>query len=380
MVNLKVNNDAENTIPWSIQMSESVMQRNPNPPKKWGYEYGVVYKGMEQVWLRTKDQRYFDYIKLCMDAYIEENGNIRTYKPEEYNIDHVNNGKLLFPLFHKTGEEKYKKAAFLLRSQLETHPRTKEGGFWHKKIYPHQMWLDGLYMGDTFYAEFISTFGKPEDYDDVTKQFILIEKYTKDAQTGLLYHGWDESREQEWADSKTGCSKCFWGRAMGWYAMAIVDVLDYLPAEHKDQKKIIQIFNDMVDALIKVQDEESGVWYQVLDQKGREGNYREASASCMFVYSIVKAVRKGYIDSSYLAAARKGFDGILKEFIRIDDQGLVNLENNCEVAGLGKPPNAGAAFKYRDGSFEYYVSEPIVANDEKGIGAFILAAFELESL
>lgn len=361
---------------WSVRMADSEMIREPLKLKKWGaYDSGVVLKGIEHVWRATNDQKYFDYVKKNVDEYVEEDGNIRTYDLAEYNIDQINNGKLLLMLYQETGIEKYKKAAYLQREQLKTHPRTSEGGFWHKKIYPHQMWLDGIFMGGPFYAEFAKVFNEPEIFDDVALQVTLIAKHTKDPKTGLFYHGWDESKQQKWANPETGCSPNFWGRAMGWYAVAIVDILDFLPENHPRRQEIIRIFQELVDAVLKVQDQTTGLWYQVLDQGGREGNYHEASASAMFVYAIAKAVRKGYLAKEYLTAARKGYDGIIKNLIKVDDQGLVNLTQICSVAGLGRVlPTA----PYRDGSFEYYISEPVVTNDPKGVGAFILASIEME--
>jgi unsaturated rhamnogalacturonyl hydrolase len=276
-------------------------------------------------------------------------------------------------MYRATGAEKYKKAAHLLRKQLESHPRTKEGGFWHKFIYTNQMWLDGLYMGSPFYAEFTKLFGDEKDFDDVAKQIILMEKYAKDDKTGLLYHGWDESRQQLWSNKETGCSPNFWSRAMGWYCMAIVDVLDYLPKDHSQRPSIIEILNNIVKALIKVQHPTQGVWYQVLDQEDREGNYLEASGSCMFTYAIAKGISNGYLSKEYVEVVAKAYKGIIDHFIEIDDKGLVNLNGTCMVAGLGGNP-------YRDGSYDYYIGEPIKYNDLKGVGAFILASAEVEKI
>lgn len=355
------------------RMADSVMVREPELKEKWSYDYGVIYKGIEQVWLETGEMKYFDYIKRNMDIFIDEEGNIRNYTGKEYNIDHINNGKILFLLYKETGDERYKKAAFLLRQQLYNHPRTKDGGFWHKKIYTHQMWLDGLYMGSPFYAEFAKTFGNAEDFHDVARQLILMEKHAKDSKTGLLYHGYDESREQSWADKDTGCSPNFWSRAMGWYSMAIVDVLDYLPENHADRSKVIDILNRVVGAIIKVQDEASGVWYQVMDKGGKEGNYLEASGSCMFVYAMAKGILKGYLSEEYLDTVVKGYKGSIDTFIEVDEDGLVNLKGTCMGAGLGGTP-------YRDGSYEYYINEPVRYNDLKGIGAFIQASAQVERL
>jgi unsaturated rhamnogalacturonyl hydrolase len=235
------------------------------------------------------------------------------------------------------------------------------------------MWLDGIYMASPFYAEFASRFGEPEGFDDVAHQIILIQEHIRDPTTGLLYHAWDESRSQHWADPQTGCSPHFWGRALGWYAMAIPDVLDHLPLDHPQRDRLVTIFRAAMDAVVRVQDPDSGVWYQVLDQGDRRGNYLESSASCMFVYALTKGVRKGYLDGQYLAAARRGYDGILREFITVDDQGMVNLDGICAVAGLGGSP-------YRDGSYGYYVGEKVIANEYKGVSPFIMASLEMERM
>ncbi len=367
-------------LPWSERMALSQMYRdgdslsyNEANNSRWIYDKGTYLKGIEAVWKKTNNPMYFDYIRNTINSFITPEGEIRTYKLDDYNIDMINSGKLLLSIYRVTKEEQFKKAAFLLMKQLKNQPRTNEGGFWHKKRYPYQMWLDGLYMGDPFYAEFSLLFNQPENFDDVANQIIYIESHTRDPKSGLLYHAWDESKKQEWADKQTGCSPNFWNRSMGWYAMAIVDVLDYLPENHSQREKIISIFRNMTDALLKVQDSTSGVWYQVLDQGNRKGNYLEASGSSMIVYSIAKAIRKGYLDQIYYPSAKKGYDGLIATFIKVEPNGLVTLTRNCRGAGLGGDP-------YRDGSFEYYISEPIIDNDLKGVGPFIMASVEMEEL
>jgi unsaturated rhamnogalacturonyl hydrolase len=361
-------------------MAKSVLKHHPeawmvdfkNKPR-WGYMQGLILKAILQVWQTHGNKALKEYAYKYYDRFVREDGTIETYDLEEYNIDRINAGKPLFHLYKETGNDKYKKAIFLLRKQMKTHPRTKVGGFWHKKIYPYQMWLDGLYMASPFLAQFAGTFNELEMFDDIAQQYILMEKYARDEKTGLLYHGWDESRLQRWADPKTGLSPHFWGRGMGWYAMALVDVLDFLPKEHPEYNDIIAILKRLCTAVTKFQDDKTGLWYQVVDQDTREGNYLEASASCMFVYSLLKGVRKGYIDSSYIAAARKGYNGILTQLIEVDDDGLVNIHQGCASAGLGGNP-------YRDGSYAYYINEKIRSNDPKSVGPFILASLEFESM
>lgn len=371
---------ASSHVPWSIRMADSEMQRrgdsflyNENVKTSWVYETAVFMKGLEQVWRQTGEEKYFAYIKKFVDSYVEPEGSIKTYELEEYNIDHVNPGKLLLTLYNATQDETYKKAAFLTMKQLESHPRTKEGGFWHKKIYPWQMWLDGIYMGSPFYAEFAQMFDRPEAFDDIANQIIFVANHTHDPKTGLYYHGWDESKQQKWADPATGCSPNFWGRAIGWYAMGIVDVLDFFPNDHPKREQIIGILRNIASGVQKYQDEKTGLWYQVMDQGGREGNFLEASASSMFVYALAKAARNGYLDQHYFAVAEKGYRGILENFIKMEPDGRVTLTQICQVAGLGGKP-------YRDGSYEYYISTPIVDNDLKGVGPFIMASVEMERL
>ncbi|MBN2163040.1 MAG: glycoside hydrolase family 88 protein [Pontiellaceae bacterium] len=363
---------------WAEKMAETVMARNADLMSmdfasrlKWSYTYGLVMKALWEVMEKTEDHKIFDYINSYYDRMINEDGTIQTYDMETYNIDMINPGKVLFRLCDETGNKKYKTAIMTLREQMKKHPRSSEGGFWHKKRYAHQMWLDGLYMGSPFLAQYAKHFNEPELFDDVANQIILMEKYTRDPEAGLLYHGWDESREQKWADPETGCSPHFWGRAMGWFAMAIVDVLDEFPANHPKRPELEAILDRLFTALVGVQDPDSGLWYQVLDQSDREGNYLEASASCMYVYSMAKAVRLGYADRKYMAAACKGWDGILTHLTTVDENGWVDIHQCCAVAGLGGNP-------YRDGSFEYYVGEEIRDNDPKAVGPFILAALELE--
>jgi unsaturated rhamnogalacturonyl hydrolase len=367
------------TKPLSERMATTVMEtfyknaaRNESgAPARWTYEYGVVLNGLEEVWLSTGDGKYFKYIQQGVDRFVNEDGTINTYRLEEYNIDQVKTGTALLLLYKVTGQEKYKKAADLLRAQLKTHPRTNEGGFWHKKIYPFQMWLDGLYMGEPFYAEYAAMFHDADAFDDIANQFIWMEKNSRDDKTGLLYHGWDESKQQRWADKTTGRSPNFWGRAMGWYAMALVDVLDHFPKEHPKRNEIVAILNREAEAIEKFQDAKSGLWWQVLDKGGEKGNYLEASASCMFVYALAKGARQGNLPGKYLKVAGRGYQGIQKEFIETLSDGQVNLKGVVSVAGLGGNP-------YRDGSYEYYLSEKVVTNDPKGVGAFLMASNEME--
>ena len=362
---------------WARRTCDWFMARRPDGlGETWEYDNGLILRGCEQLGVKTNDQKYFDYVKKSLDKLIAADGTIKGYKLDDYNIDNVNSGKLLFGLYTRSTDTKdrdrYTKALFLLRSQMKTHPRTSDGGFWHKKIYPNQMWLDGLYMASPFLAQFAGTFNEPALYDDVAKQVLLMERHARDPKTGLLYHGWDESKQQRWANPPTGLSPEFWGRSMGWYAMALVDVLDYLPEKHAKRAEVLAVLERLATAVVAVQDKERGVWWQVLDKPTGARNYREASATAMFVYALSKGVRKGWLDKAkFELAAKRGYTGLVNEFAGVDKQGNVELRGVCKVAGLGGNP-------YRDGSYEYYVSTDIASNDPKGLGAFILASVERE--
>jgi len=363
---------------WPQRIADSFIKRHPADVindtvynNKWTYDQGVFLEALRQVYQKSGDKKYFDYIKTNIDMFVQPDGNIKTYKISEFNIDNVNTGKSLLFLYSKTKEAKYKIAADSLRKQLANQPRTKSNGFWHKKIYPNQMWLDGLYMGEPFYAQYSKLFNNSKDFDDIARQFILIEKQTRDEKTGLLYHAWDESRQMKWADPETGRAPNFWSRAMGWYAMALVDILDFFPAKHPQRTDIIKILQRLADALMKAQDNKTGLWYQVTNMPDRKGNYLEASASCMFAYAFAKGANKGYLNKKYLVAAKKAFEGIISNLVTIGKDDTIDLHQTCKSAGLGGNP-------YRDGSFEYYVNEPKRTNDLKGYGPFIMAAVELE--
>lgn len=370
-------------LPWSQRMLQSEIKRFPeawmldyNKNPKWSYPTAIVLEGAEKLYEKTGNKEYYNYITKFGDTMVKEDGTIVSYDLSKYNIDMLNCGNVLLYLYEKEKKEKYLKALQTLRSQIDGQPRTSEGGFWHKKIYPNQMWLDGLYMGEPFYANYTHEFSKGADaekaYNDIVNQFDLIQKHLLDKKTGLLYHAWDESKEQAWANKETGLSPNFWSRAMGWYGMAMVDVLDYLPKNHPGRAKLISYLKSYTDAVIKVQDKETGLWYQVLDKGGEKGNYLEATGSSMFTYVIIKSVNKGYLPKSYKTYAKKGYDGIIKNLISVDENGVVSLNKCCAVAGLGGTP-------YRSGSFEYYVNEEIRSNDPKGTGPFILASLEFEN-
>lgn len=342
---------------------------------KWNYTTGLELKSFIDVGLKYSDNSMIEYAEKWYDAIIDSTGAIQTYKKEKYNVDHICPGRNLFYLYETTGKEKYKKAIELLRSQLEDHPRTSEGGFWHKQIYPSQMWLDGLYMAQPFYAEYTTKY-TPESqrdsiYKDIVNHFVVAAKHTYDEKTSLYRHAWDESKEMFWCDKATGQSQHAWGRALGWYCMGIVEVLDWIPEEIEERNELIGILKDIYNVLPKYADTDTGMWYQVLDCPGREGNYVEATCSAMFTYVALKAVRKGYLDESMREYAEKMYQDLLKTFISENSDGTISLTNCCAVAGLGGKNN-------RSGDYDYYINEKICENDPKGIGPLIWAALEME--
>ena len=343
----------------------------PGGKAKWDYTTGLFTFALLKLNEQTNDPRDLKFAEDTMGSFVKPDGEINGYKPQDESLDNIAPGRTVLALWQITQDERYRNAATLLRKQLDTQPRTGDGGFWHKQRYPHQMWLDGLYMAEPFYAEYAKLFNEPVDFDDVAKQIRLADKHTYDAETGLFYHGWDESKSQPWADRITGTSSNFWGRAMGWYAMAMVDVLDYFPTNHPARPQIIATFQKLCAGVVKYQDPQTGLWWQVVDQGHRKGNYLEATASSMFVYAMAKGINHGYLPRSYEPATLKGYRGIIEHLIRDDGNGRWSLTHCCSVAGLGYG---------RDGSFEYYVNEPVVDNDLKGIGPFILAGIEVQQL
>ena len=363
-------------LKWSERMAQSVMKRHEQSfmiddatEPKWDYVHGLVLKSIEELSKKHNNPAYNNYIKSYADILIDDKGVIKTYKLENYNIDMVVAGRILFDLYSSTKDNRYLVAMHMLRKQIEQQPRTSNGGFWHKKVYPNQMWLDGLYMGEPFYAQYTITFEKGKNLDDVAKQFELIQEHATDKKTGLLYHGWDESKKMPWANPETGTSPNFWSRSIGWYMMALVDVLDYFPKDHPKQKELVGYLNTIAENLVRFQDK-SGLWYQVTDMGPKEGNYLEASGSAMFTYALAKGANKGYLPSKFKALANKAFDGLTQKLIKVAVDGEVTITQACAVAGLGGNP-------YRDGSYEYYVNERKKDNDPKATGPFILAALQL---
>lgn len=348
---------------WNIEKIRS------GEPTKWNYIDGCMIKAILELYAITQDKKYLDFADRFIDYFVQEDGTIKDYEVKEYNIDNINAGKTLFELYELTGKEKYRKAIDTVYEQIKTQPRTKEGNFWHKKIYPHQVWLDGLYMAQPFYMEYELKFNEGKHCEDIYKQFAQVEKLMKDPKSDLYYHGYDASREMFWCNKETGLSQNFWLRAMGWYVMALVDTLQQIEDKNSEgYKLLLRLFREAMETLIKYQDE-SGMWYQVIDQGARSGNYLETSGSAIMAYAILKGVRLGYLDASYKSLGEKAFTGICDKYL-YKKKGEMRLGGICLVAGLGGKEK-------RDGSFEYYISEPVVENEAKGIAPLLLAYTEL---
>lgn len=361
---------------WAGKAVETMLKREPevNLKGKWEYEDGLMLNGVMDVYERTKDQRYLEYIKHFFDTYIDDDGNVKGYDPELFRLDDINNGKVLLKLYFITKEPKYKLVLDRLFDQLQKQPRTPSDLFWHKKNYPNQVWLDGIYMGDVFYAEYLHYFVQDPDFTDVIHQFTKSYDIALDKQTGLCYHAVDESKEMYWANKENGHSPHFWLRSIGWYVMAMTDVLEYLPEDNPGRQQILTNLRNLLDALRKVADPATNLWYQIPDEGDRPMNYLESSGSLMILNAIAKSLRMGYLEDQedWQAFLKKGWENALQQFISITNEGYVNVNKIAHVGGLGGP-------NHRDGSFAYYMSEPIVVNDHKGTGPFIMLANEMHA-
>jgi unsaturated rhamnogalacturonyl hydrolase len=362
----------------SRAMAETVIRQWPAGvvsttahPGGWGYEEGALLDGMAAEWHTTADGQDFAYVKAAVDKYVTADGAITGYRGEGQTLDDIELGRAVLLVYRVTRQAKYYQAAMFLHDQLALQPRTASGGYWHKKIYPNQMWLDGAYMAEPFRAAYAVTFQEPADFDDIAKQLLLMDAKMRDPKTGLMKHGWDESKSMAWADQRTGLSPEVWARAMGWYAMALVDVLDWFPKDHPQRGALVAALKRTADAAVKFQDAKTGLWWQVMDQGERAGNYPEASASCMFVYALAKGVRMGYLPQRDEASARHGWEGVQRLFVTTGADGLMVLSGTVKVGGLGGTP-------YRSGTYDYYVGEKTQSNDAKGVGAFLLAGSEME--
>ena len=351
---------------WNIEKVRS------GEPSSWNYIDGCMITALLAMHEITGDERYFTFAESFIDWFISDDGSIRTYKPEKFNLDDINEGRVLFELYDRTGKEKYRLAADKLREQLRNQPRTFEGNFWHKAIYPNQVWLDGLYMAQPFYALYEKHFASG-DFTDTLTQIETVRARMFDEEKGLYYHGYDASRSAFWADPETGRSKNFWLRSIGWFAVSLADLCEILP-EGEGSDRIKAIFAELMAGAARYADPETGLYWQVVDQGGREGNYLETSGSSMLAYAMLKGARLGVLSNDYAAKGEKTFRGIVEKYLSFTD-GELNLGGICLVAGLGPENN-----RRRDGSYEYYISEPVVANDAKGVAPFLLCYTEIKRL
>jgi unsaturated rhamnogalacturonyl hydrolase len=405
------------TLGWSVLMANSEIARLKQqlfaPPKgtgRWDYTTGLYADALIRLSQETGNPAYEKNAEATIGSFIDPHGKIATYAPKDkkdakkkgpvispiykskrathpaviekkkdprvlpgFSLDQVQSGFATLELYQLTGEERFRLAADILRRQLRHQPRTPQGGFWHKGGYPEQMWLDGLYMGEPFYAAYATRFDEPRDFDDIVRQLELVGEHTYDPKTGLFYHGWDASKKAPWADAKTGASPSFWSRALGWYAMALVDVLEIMPADHPARPELTALLQKVAHGLLKYQDPQTGVWWQVTDQGNRDGNFLEASSSCMFVYALAKGVNLGCLPRSDIPAIHAGYAGIIRQFVTVSPDGQeMDLNRCCRVAVL-EPTYKG--------SFDYYTHRlKIVSNDLKGVGPFINAGIECHSL
>lgn len=354
----------------------SEMQHNPElwtcdgaEKPKWEYTPTLMARAFVELYTATGDTTYLSHAQRFADMFIAEDGTILTYKQSLYNMDRIQGGNFLIMLNALNPQPQYAIAIETLRDQLREQPRTEEGGFWHKQVYEHQMWLDGLFTGTTFYARYASYKPEPEAWSDIANQFLVVDKHTRKA-NGLNHHGWDSSCQMAWADSVTGCSAETWGRAEGWYVMALCDVLELMPAEQPERGELVRILRRVMSALMAVQDPETHLWYQVPDKGDREGNYLESTCSAMYAYAMAKGVNIGVLPHTYRDEAERVIEGLKTYKLRTNADGTLSLIDCCAVAGLGGNP-------FRDGTYDYYIHERIRTDDPKGVAPLILACIEL---
>ena len=381
--------DAESALAWSKGLADSELARktlnyhsngwDEYRKRATNFEYDVVgmqINALQELNKIVPDSRYTDALFSVPGSYITPEGKINGYNPDLFSIDRTKPGEMIILLEQSTKEKKYRIAADFLRANLKRHPRTSEGAFWHRVTYPNQFWLDGVYMGIPFLTQYAAAYetgaAQHKSFEEAVHEFVIARDHLREPKTGLYFHAWDESKKADWADKTNGRAPQYWSRGMGWYAMALVDVLDYLPAsEAKLRKTLIDIANEIAPDVLRYQDAATGTWWQITDRPGDIGNYRESTASAMFTYFLAKAVNKGYLPDSYRTATLKSYQGLINEFASVHADGRISMNGQCLVAGLGFG---------RDGSYDYYMTEPITSNDAKGNTPFILAGLEVYKL
>lgn len=359
------------------QIVQSTLNQYPDPktfpvyaPNRWNYEYSYFLLGSYALGKKVDNPAFVAYPKKWLDGFVEESGGFRkgVYRMDEYKLDDVIPARLAILFHQQTGEAKYKSIVDTIIVQLQRQPKTREGGYWHKQVYEHQMWLDGIFMADVFSTQYAQAYNKPEWFDEAVHQIRLIYRHTRDDKTGLLYHGWDEAKNPVWAHPEKGTSPEFWGRAIGWFAMALIECLDFLPADHPERQDVIRIFKE-VCASIKRYQHASGLWYQVMDKADQPGNWPEASCSAMFVYAFAKGHNQNYLDQSYLASAQKGYDAILSNFVYADEKGNLHLDQTVKIGTLNP--------KTSKGDYSYYITTEKRIDDYKGLASLLYASIEL---
>jgi unsaturated rhamnogalacturonyl hydrolase len=368
----KIMDFVDNKILNATADSWNIEQKIRASKPRWAYESGCMLEAVMGIHHATGEQRYFDFVKDMVDRFVNDDGTISGYDVEEYNIDHIKMGTVLFDLHKKNSQNKYKKAMDLIYSQLLGHPRTKAGNFWHKNIYPNQIWLDGLYMGQPFYINYELTFNGGRNIADSLLQFVNVRGFMKDEKTGLFYHGYDESRTMFWADKGTGLSRQFWSRAIAWYVMALVDCAELLeiPIERETLKRHLK---EIVDAMMKYT--HNLMFCQVTDKGDMPGNYTETSATCAMAYAIMKGARLGLLPENYMDVGREIFNAVVENKLKLGD-GIFVLKDGCLVSGLGGMRGTGD-YKLRDGTYDYYISELRADNEVKTVAIFLYAFAEI---
>ena len=337
----------------------------------WNYIDGCMMIALLNLHRITGEAKYFDFAESFLDYYVQEDGTLLGYREEDYNLDNLCEGRPLFDVWAATGKEKYRKAIETLHGQILRQPRTKEGNFWHKAIYPNQVWLDGLYMAQVFYTRYTTEFEECRGYEDILRQFRTVREKMYDPATGLYRHGWDSSGQSFWC-GPDGRSQNPWLRSLGWFSAALVDVTGYLAPGHEEfREEMTGIARELAQAMEAYVDSSTGMLWQVPDQPGREGNYPETSGSAMAAYFFLKGARLGILDERYGNVGAGIFQSICDTYLTERD-GKLNLGGICLVAGLGPENN-----RRRDGTYEYYISEPVVENDAKGLAPFLMCYTEL---